>query len=150
MNELFSVIILLYNNSEFLAECLDSVLIQDYSDIEIIVVDDGSKTFDKAGIESYIREHKKENIRNVIVYRNECNFGTVKSANGAIRKASGKYLKLLAGDDALYDSESLSHAAAALRVCPCGIISGDVMKCDQDMNPVGRYHKNLLLRRKQY
>ena len=145
MNDIFSVIILLYNNSEFIEESLDSVLTQDYPAIEIIVVDDGSKTFDQAGIETYIREHKKENIRNIIVYQNESNFGTVKSANGAIRKASGRFLKLLAGDDALFDCESLSHAAAALKVCPCGIITGDVMKCDQDMNLIGRYHKDLVL-----
>jgi glycosyltransferase involved in cell wall biosynthesis len=145
MNETFSVILLLYNNSEFLPECLDSVLSQDYPAVEIIVVDDGSKVFDKTGIEDYINAHKRENIRNVIVYQNECNLGTVKSANGAIRKASGRYLKLLAGDDALYDCESLSHAAAALRACPCGIITGDVMRCDQDMHPIGRYHKNLVL-----
>lgn len=143
-DELFSVIILLYNNNEFLEGCLDSVLFQDYPAVEIIVVDDGSKIFDKDGIESYIRENKGANIRNVIVYQNERNFGTVKSANGAIRKASGRYLKLLAGDDALYDCESLTHAAAALRVSPCGIITGDVMKCDQDMNPIGHYYKSLV------
>ena len=100
-----SVILLLYNNSEFLEECLDSVLAQDYPAVEIIVVDDGSKSFDQSGIETYIREHKKDNIRNFIVYQNECNFGTVRSANGAIRKASGRYIKLLAGDDALYNSK---------------------------------------------
>ena len=145
MNEVFSVIVLLYNNSEFLAGCLDSILEQDYPAVEIVVVDDGSRSFDKDGIEAYIREHKRENITNVLVYQNECNFGTVKSANGAIKKASGKYIKLLAGDDTLYDCETLSHAAAALRVCPCGIISGDVMKCDKVLNPIGRYHKDLVL-----
>ena len=143
-DELFSVIILLYNNSEFIKDCLNSVLYQDYPAIEIIVVDDGSKVFDKDGIESYIREHKRDNIQNIVVYQNECNFGTVKSANGAIRRASGRFLKLLAGDDALYDCESLSHAAAALRVSSGGIITGDVMKCDQDMNQIGHYYKSLV------
>ena len=145
MNEVFSVIVLLYNNSEFIEGCLDSILNQDYPAIEIIVVDDGSREFDKNGIETYICEHKRENIKNSIVYRNECNFGTVKSANGAIGKASGKYIKLLAGDDAFYDCETLSHAVAALQVCPCGIITGDVMKCDKNMVPIGRYHKDLVL-----
>ena len=144
MNEVFSVIVLLYNNSEFIEGCLDSILDQDYPAIEIIVVDDGSNVFDKTGIENYIREHQRENIRNVIVYQNECNFGTVKSANGALKKASGKYIKLLAGDDALYNCESLSHAAAALRICPCGIISGNVMKYDKNMNLIGPYRKSLV------
>ena len=143
-DEVFSVIVLLYNNDEFIRENLDSILNQDYPAIEIIVVDDGSKEFDKSWIESYIRENKGDNIRNFIVYQNECNFGTVKSANGAIRKASGRYIKLLAGDDALYYCESLAHAAAALRVCPCGIITGNVMKCDKDLNPTGPYYKSLV------
>ena len=144
MDEVFSIILLLYNNSEFLEECLDSVLTQDYPAIEIIVVDDGSRSFDKSGIEAYILKHKKDNIRNFIVYQNECNFGTVKSANGAIGRASGKYIKLLAGDDALYNSRVLSLAAEALRGCPCGIITGNVMKCNKEMVRIGPYRKALV------
>ena len=146
LSPLFTVIILLYNNSRYLQQCLDSVLIQNYSDIEIIVVDDHSDSFDKDGIERYISEHQTPNIRKLIVYQNESNYGTVKSANGAILKACGSFIKLLAADDALYDQDTLCYAAKALRESPCGIITGNVMRCDKGLVPIKKY-RNLLLDR---
>lgn len=144
MADIFSVIVLLYNNSEFVAECLNSVLEQDYPAVEIVVVDDGSKEFDLVGIENYIKTNQKGNIQHDIVYQNAQNFGTVKSANGAIRKSTGRYIKILAADDALYDSSSLTNAAKALRASPCGIITGDVMKCDENLKPIAKYRNDLL------
>ena len=78
-----------------------------------------------------------------IVYQNERNYGTVKSANGAIRKTSGNFVKLLAADDALYDECSLSYAAEALLKSSSGIITGDVMRCDENLKPVAKYRNNL-------
>ena len=43
MNELISVIIPVYNVEDYLKECLDSLLGQTYSQLEIILVDDGSQ-----------------------------------------------------------------------------------------------------------
>lgn len=143
MPELFSVIVLIYNNSEYIEECLDSILIQDYPNIEIVVVDDGSETFDQKHIEDYIKKNERENIQSFIVYQNESNFGTVKSANGAIKKTTGTFIKLLAVDDALYDASSLTKAAKALRESPCGIITGDVMKCDENLKPIAKYRNHL-------
>lgn len=143
MTDIFSVIVLVYNNSEYLRGCLESILIQEYPQIEIVVVDDGSKLFNRDGIISYLEKNKKENLINYIVYQNEKNLGTVKSANGAIKKANGEYIKLLAADDALYDEHSLSNAAKALQRSPSGIITGDVMRCDADLKPISKYRNNL-------
>ena len=143
MSNTFSVIVLLYNNSNYIWQCLDSILIQEYQEIEIIVVDDGSKVFPKNEIDQYIRDHQKQNIVSFTVYQNECNFGTVKSANGAIGKSHGAFIKLLAADDALYDQHSLSCAAKALTESPCGIITSNVMRCDKDLVPAGKYRNGL-------
>lgn len=136
MNELFSVIVLVYNNSKYLNECLDSVFKQKYPSIELIVVDDFSDEYDQIGVERYIELNKKGNIEDYLVYQNESNFGTVKSINCALKKAKGKYIKLLAGDDALYDENSLLSAAVALKACPCGMITSDVMRCDSTLVPI--------------
>lgn len=143
--KLFTVIVLLYNNVQYIKECLDSILIQKYPNIEIVVVDDGSKCFDQESIQKYIEEHKKSNVSRILVYQNDYNFGTVKSANGAIRKSTGQYIKLIAADDALYDRNSLTIAAKALDDSPCGIVTGDVMNCDNDLHPMRHVIKMLLL-----
>ena len=143
MNKTFTVIVLLYNNEEYLETCLDSVFEQDYPEIDIIVVDDFSASFNKEVIEEYIRAKSTSNIKHFIVYQNESNFGTVKSANGALQKSRGQYIKLLAADDALFNSSSLSKAALALDQSPDGIITSDVMKCDEHLEHIGIYHNNL-------
>lgn len=141
MAKKFTVIVLVYNNSEYLEESINSILIQDYTPLEIIVVDDGSEKFEKEKIISYI---SGRNDVDYIVYQNSSNLGTVKSAKNAIMKASGEYIKLLAADDALYDRKSLSSAADALNHSPCGIITGDVMNCNANLEPQAKNYKKLM------
>lgn len=43
MNDTISVIIPVYNVAEYLPECLDSILSQDHLNLEVILIDDGSK-----------------------------------------------------------------------------------------------------------
>lgn len=143
MNDVFSIIVLLYNNHEYLDECLESIMIQNYPHIEIIVVDDGSESFDRDGIVVFLESKKRANIVNYIVYQNETNIGTVKSANGAIKKATGAYIKLLAADDALYDEHSLANAAEALKKSQSGVMTGDVMRCDKELKPISKYRNSL-------
>ncbi len=139
MKPLFTVIVLVYNNSQYLETCLDSIFMQRYENIELLVADDGSKTFDIPYFETYIEQHKRENIRFSGVYSNVENFGTVKSANGALQKANGEYIKLIAADDALYDENVLCNAQAGLEQCRDGLLISNVMKCDAQLQPIGEY-----------
>lgn len=141
INKIFTVIVLVYNNSEYLRECLDSIIEQDYSDIEIIVSDDCSKSFDVEKVRVYITSKAKHNIKNSIVYHNSENLGTVRNINNAIKKSSGRYLKIIAADDALFNSEVLSKARSALVNSPDGIILSDVVQCDQRLVPNGKKTK---------
>lgn len=142
--ELFSVILLVYNNAHLLYGAIDSVLMQNYSAIELIVVDDGSDTFPKEQIHEYIKNHSKGNLCQFTVYRNPKNLGTVRSANGALHYAKGVYIKLLAADDAMHDTDTLCHAAEVLKQHPDSIVLGKVTKCDSAMRPLGDYHKSLM------
>lgn len=100
-SKLVSMLIFSYNNLQYINQCLDSILLQDYPNIEIIISDDGSDNFNKDIIEEYIEKNKKDNISNYVVRTNEKNLGIVKNINNAIKEAKGDYFVHIACDDAL-------------------------------------------------
>lgn len=105
---LVSLIILSYKNYHYIYEALDSVLCQDYPNIEIVISNDGSSDFDKKEIEIYLNKNKKNNIKNFIINNNEINIGTVKNINKAIKFSNGKYIIMFAADDTMYDCKVIS------------------------------------------
>lgn len=107
-SEIVSVIIISYNNLQYLNESIDSVLRQNYPSIELIISDDGTSNFPKEEIEQYIKTHANSNVVNVIVTTNETNSGIVKNVNKGISLSNGGYIKMLASDDKLYGENALS------------------------------------------
>ncbi|MBA3705767.1 MAG: glycosyltransferase family 2 protein, partial [Bacteroidetes bacterium] len=73
---LISVCIPTYNGERYLKECLDSILSQSYTNIEIVIVDDCSKDSTIAIIE----KHKASDAR-IRVHKNENNLGLVSNWN---------------------------------------------------------------------
>ena len=100
---LVTITTLTYKKFKYLYQALDSIFIQDYPNIEMIICDDGSDNYPHAEIEKYILEHANPNIRRIILLRNHTNLGTVKNSNGCRKIASGKYILSLASDDYYYD-----------------------------------------------
>lgn len=88
-----SVIIPMYNAEKYIAECLDSIVSQDYQDIEIIVIDDGS-TDNSADI---VSDYQKRDGRIKLV-RQE-NHGLVYSRKQGIRESAGDYILFVDSDD---------------------------------------------------
>lgn len=135
--DIFTVIVLCYNNEKYLHTCLDSILVQTYPLVQIIVADDCSLSFDTNMHLDYIQKKKNDNISEFIVYQNPQNYGTVANINTALQKATGKYIKIIAADDALANEYVLENAAKELDISTDGIITGDVIKCDDKLkNPV--------------
>ncbi len=107
-----SVIIPVYNVEKYLRECLDSVINQTLSDIEIICVNDGSTDNSLAILEEYAQ---KDTRIKIISKRNE---GAGKARQAAIKKASGEYLAFLDGDD-YYKSDFVEKMyASAKKIIP--------------------------------
>ena len=100
---LVTCIVPTYNNTEFLFEALDSILIQTYNNIELIISDDASTAFDKASVIAYIEKNSKNNLASYLVIQNEINLGTTKHFNSIIAKSSGKYILFLSCDDLFFD-----------------------------------------------
>ena len=92
-----SVIIPVYNVEKFLPECLDSVLNQTLTDIEIICVEDCS-TDNSATI---LKEYSKMDSRINVVWH-KVNAGCTKARKDGVLTAQGKYIMFLDSDDALF------------------------------------------------
>jgi len=90
-----SVIIPMYNCERYIKRCIDSLVQQTYSYIEVLVVDDGST--DKSA--DIVRHFQKQNTNIKYIY--QTNSGPGVARNTAIEKASGKYLLFVDADDYL-------------------------------------------------
>lgn len=93
MNVLLSVIIPVYNLEKYIDKCLDSLLVQTYSNLEIIVVNDGST--DKSL--SILNEYKKKDSRIQIIDKQ--NEGVSKARLDGMKRATGQYIGFVDGDD---------------------------------------------------
>lgn len=88
-----SVIVPVYNVKEYLRRCLDSILAQDYENLEVICVDDGS-TDGSGGI---LDEYALKDPRIKVVHKE--NGGVVSARKAAMRKATGHYATFVDPDD---------------------------------------------------
>lgn len=138
---LISFIILTYKNFDGITDTLDSLFLQDYPKIEIIISDDGSPnaSSELPKIQRYIDEHRTANIQNVVIHSMEKNVGTVKNINYAFHLANGEYIKDLGAEDTLNAPDILSRYKNYLDESGCLIGVAKVRGIDPD----GNYHFNL-------
>lgn len=92
-NDLISVVVPIYNVENYLKECVESILNQDYSRIEVILVDDGS-TDNSGKLADLI---KKEDKRIKVIHK--VNGGLSDARNCGIKAASGRYICFIDSDD---------------------------------------------------
>ncbi len=136
---LLSVMIPVYNASSYLKECLDSVINQSYTNLQIICVNDGS-TDDSGNI---LEEYKNKDHRVVVL--NKKNSGIVGARKEAIRHAIGQYAVCIDADDWIEKDllEDLMHLALknGADVVTSGCIReyGKGTSVDADIMPVGTY-----------
>ena len=97
-----SVIVPFYNVEKYLAECLDSILAQDFRDIEVLLVDDGSPDGSRRIAERYVARDQRVRLLT------RPNGGLGAARNTGVRAARGSYLTFVVSDDRL--------PAGALRV----------------------------------
>lgn len=90
---ILSVIIPVYNAEAYLPRCLDSFLAANAEDVEVLLVDDGSKDGSVEAAEEYARRHP--NIRIL----SQVNSGPSAARNRGIREAGGEYVTFADADD---------------------------------------------------
>lgn len=90
---LISVIVPVYNIAEYLPQCIDSICEQEYPNLEIILVDDGSADSSPLICDQYAR---KDNRIHVI---HKDNGGLVSARKAGLYYAKGEYISYVDGDD---------------------------------------------------
>lgn len=95
MQPLVSVIIPIYNNATDLARCIESVRKQTYTNLEILLVNDGSVDSSRPICQMYAR------VDDRIHLINKSNAGVSAARNDGIAAATGKYLQFVDSDDYL-------------------------------------------------
>ncbi|MBO5833348.1 MAG: glycosyltransferase [Alphaproteobacteria bacterium] len=116
-----SVIVPVYNVEKYLAQCLDSILGQTLSEIEVICVDDGS-TDNSMEI---LKEYAKRDNRITILSQQNLHAGVARNAGLAV--ARGEYLSFLDSDD-WFDTDMLNQMYAKATKD-----QSDIVVCDADI-----------------
>lgn len=108
---LISVLVLCYKNRALLNGMLKSIAMQKYSNIQLIVSDDGSSDFFVDEVKNYIASLKADNIREIIVRKNKENIGTVRHIHDALSLANGEYIIFTAADDRFQNENVFANYA---------------------------------------
>lgn len=115
---LLSIIIPVYNVENYLEECLNSILNQNFTDYEIILVDDAST--DKSG---YICDEYALKYENIKVIHLKCNSLLGAARNIGLKNAIGEYVHFCDADD-LYIENSLNYIAENLNYNNSDVVVG--------------------------
>jgi glycosyltransferase involved in cell wall biosynthesis len=92
-----SIVIPMYNASQYIIDTLESVRGQTYREWELLVVDDGSGDSSVAKVQEYISEH--QDIARLLFHPNRENRGTSASRNLGLKYANGELICFLDADD---------------------------------------------------
>ena len=90
---MISVIVPIYNVEAYLPQCIESILHQTYTDLEIILIDDGSKD----GCAGICEEYRQRDSRIVVIHKE--NGGLVSARKAGLKAAAGAYIAYVDGDD---------------------------------------------------
>lgn len=124
-NAIISLIIVFYNEENYLDRCLQSVADQTYKDFEVILVNDGSIDNSLEVATKYLPKIYKGTVLTIE------NSGAAVARNTALQKVSTKYVTFLDADDVLHPNmmeefvQEIERTKADLLVCDIEILSED-------------------------
>lgn len=133
---LVTIGVLSYNYSNYIVDALDSILLQTYKNVEIIIVDDCSSDECPVIIEDWIRK----NSVSCTFIKHEKNVGITKTSNEILALARGKYITMFATDDIMLPEriekqvDILEEAGEAYGMC-----YANVETMDENGNDIGYF-----------
>jgi glycosyltransferase involved in cell wall biosynthesis len=112
MGPKISVCMPTYNYAHYIAFAIESVLSQEFTDFELIIVDDCSKDNTEEVVSRFLYDKR------VSFEKNERNLGLVANWNKCLSKARGEYIKFVFADDMLVSDKALGRMAGILDSVP--------------------------------
>lgn len=128
-----SVILPVYNSEKYLDESISSILNQTFKNIELIIINDGSKDNSLKIIKKYADKDKRIKLIN-----NSKNIGLAASLNKAIEKSQGKYIARMDADDVSFPERlkiQFNYLESNLDVFLC---SGSAIIIDENGQEIGK------------
>lgn len=132
MIDLVSVIVPVYNHAQYLEQCLDSIYNDDYPNIELIILDDGSKDESLEVIQNWRVDHP-DRFHKFYLEKQE-NMGVCKTLNKLVSLSQGKYICPLASDDYLLAGGIQTRVNALENNPDWLLVFGDQIIVDEDNN----------------
>lgn len=94
---LISIVIPIYNNAEYIVRCLQSLIVQDLNDVEVLCIDDGSTDDSIQRLNSFLDNlDSKPHIK---LLKNDVNKGVSYTRNRGINESNGEYVIFVDSDD---------------------------------------------------
>lgn len=104
-----SIIVPIYNVEKYIKSCIDSIIQQDYPNIECIFVNDCTQDKSMIIVNNCLNEYKGSIEFKIINHEN--NLGLSAARNTGVKRSTGDYLYFLDSDDELYSTDSISILA---------------------------------------
>jgi len=143
-----SVVITTYNREKILGRAIESVLRQSYSNMELIIIDNGSTDRTRAVVQSYINNC---NFKINYIYQNDKGH-YIPNLNNGINIAKGKYIAILDDDDFWCDKNKIEKQVDFLeKNIDYVLVGGGAIKIDQEGKEIVRYllpEKDIDIRKK--
>lgn len=122
----FSIIMPVYNLEDYVKRAINSVLMQSYKNIELIIVDDGS--IDKT--KTICQDAALKDARVKYIYQS--NHGAASARNHGMQIASGDYIMFLDGDDKLHDIDVIKNVDKILIESKYDLLIGNTVVVRED------------------
>ena len=129
-----SIVLPVYNGAKSVKKCIKSIFAQDYTNLEIIIVNDGSTDNSEEIIKSVIEEYGRKDV--IYIYKE--NTGVADTRNYAISIASGDYITFIDQDD-MY-SENYCSSYMGLVDENTDIVVGGYIRVDSEEKDLYREH----------
>lgn len=131
-NPLVTIYMPVYNATDYLAQSIESILNQSYSNFEFIIIDDGSTDNSWKIIKNYAQKDDR-----IIPIKNRINLGVSLTSNIAISISKGKFLARMDADDISFSDRIEKQVKILTKNSKLVALGGQCLVIDKDDNIIG-------------